>query len=379
MHIEPFRISVSEDVIADLRDRLRRTRWPDQISETHWTYGADTSTIRELCEYWADGFDWRRQEERLNAYVHERVDIDGFKLHVLRRPRDGTDVIPLLILHGWPSSFVQMLPLLEKLEAAEERHGVAFDVVVASLPGYGFSDRPSGPGMNMARSATKMVGLMRALGHERFALRASDVGAAISRQIALSFPERLIGLHLSGTNPFLPPRLPPDLDDEEQAFVEAARAWAIAEGGYAHMHTTKPQTVAHGLNDSPAGLAAWVIEKFHAWGDTGGDLYSRFSRDDLLTNLTIYWTTGTINSSMRLYWENVRDPGKAGRVEVPTGYLMGPRDMIPTPRRWVDRAYTLTSWTLAESGGHFMEWEEPEMVADHMCGFFAALRSAQEG
>lgn len=210
-----FSISVSDEVIADMRDRLKRTRWPDQIVGSGWTYGADTSALRELCEYWADGYDWRKQEDRINAYDQEMVEVDGFNLHVLRRRRHGENVVPILMLHGWPSSFVQMLPLIEELGAAEERHGLTFDVVVASLPGYGFSDVPSESDMNMARAASLMVGLMSNLGHDRFALRASDVGAAIARQIALSYPETLIGLHLSGTNPFLPPRLPGDLDEEE--------------------------------------------------------------------------------------------------------------------------------------------------------------------
>ncbi|MFN4101322.1 MAG: epoxide hydrolase, partial [Pararhodobacter sp.] len=160
---------------------------------------------------------------------------------------------------------------------------------------------------------------------------------------------------------------------EEQAFVDAARAWGASDGGYAHMHTTRPQTLAHALTDSPVGLAAWILEKFRDWGDTGGDLLGRFDRDALLTNLTIYWATGTINSSMRLYLENVRDPGTFGRVEVPTGVLMGPNDMIPTPRSWVNRAYNVVSWKDAEAGGHFMEWEEPASVADDLCRFCATL------
>lgn len=371
MSVEPFRIAVPAEVIADLCDRLRRTRWPDQIAGSGWSYGADTAELRALCDYWANGFDWREREALLNAHRHAMVDVDGFRLHVLRRPAGEGPAVPLLILHGWPSSFVQMLPLLDELPAAEARHGVRFEVVVASLPGYGFSQIPGEAGMNMARAGRLMVALMKALGHDRFALRASDVGAAIARQIALASPQALIGLHLSGTNPFLPPRLPDDLDEDEKAFVEAARSWAVSEGGYAHMHTTRPQTLAHALNDSPAGLAAWIVEKFRAWGDTGGDVHSRFSRDDLLTNLTIYWATGTINSSMRLYFENVRDPGAIGRVEVPTAYLMGPRDMIPTPRNWVNRAYALASWKLADAGGHFMEWEEPALVADDLASFFA--------
>lgn len=372
MSQQAFRIDLPDSVLDDLRDRLHRTRWPDQIAGSGWDLGADTETLQSLCGYWADGFDWRAAEARLNAHPQALVEVDGTRLHILRRPAPRTNAIPLLVLHGWPSSFIQMLPLLDALPEAEAAHGVTFDVVVASLPGYGFSDIPEAAGMNMARAGELMTGLMRTLGHDRFAVRASDVGAAIARQIALANPEALIGLHISGTNPFLPPKLPDDLDAEEQAFVEAARAWNVLEGGYAHMHTTRPQTLAHALNDSPAGLAAWIVEKFRAWGDTGGDVFSRFTRDDVLTNLTIYWATGTINSSMRLYLENVRDPGRVGRVEVPTGVLMGPGDMLDTPRQWVDRAYDVRSWELADAGGHFMEWEEPAMVANHMCGFFAS-------
>jgi pimeloyl-ACP methyl ester carboxylesterase len=375
MSIEPFLIHIPDAVLDDLRDRLHRTRWPDQIAGSGWDYGTDTTALRDLCAYWADGFDWRAAEGRLNAYPQAQVAAGGTVLHILRRPPTGrADAIPLLALHGWPGSFVQMLPLLASLPQAEARHGVAFDVVAASLPGYGFSDIPDAPGMNMARAGAAIVAMMRALGHERFAIRASDVGAAIARQICLSEPDRVIGLHISGTNPFLPPRLPDDLDADELAFVDAARAWGQAEGGYAHLHTTKPQTLAAALTDSPAGMAAWITEKFRAWGDTGGDVHSRFLRDDLLTNLTIYWATGTINASMRLYFENIRDPGCVGRVTVPTAMLMGPKDMIPTPRRWVERAYALRVWDVAGAGGHFMEWEEPDAVADHLCAFFAGLK-----
>lgn len=375
MSIEPFRINIPEAVLDDLRDRLRRTRWPDQITGSGWDYGTDTAALRDLCAYWADGFNWRAVEARLNAHPQARVTTEAARLHILCRRSAQDGAIPILALHGWPSSFVQMLPLLDALPQAEARHGVAFDVVAASLPGYGFSDIPDAPGMNMARAAAAMVAMMQALGHQRFGIRASDVGGAIARQIAISEPERVIGLHISGTNPFLPLRLPDDLDADELAFVDAARAWDQAEGGYAHLHTTKPQTLAHALTDSPAGMAAWIIEKFRSWGDTGGDIHSRFSRDDLLTNLTIYWVTGTINSSMRLYLENVCDPGRAGRVTVPTAMLLGPRDMFPTPRRWAERAYALQAWDIALAGGHFMEWEEAGTVADHLAGFFASLQA----
>lgn len=370
MTVTPFKVNIPDGVLQDLRQRLRNARWPDQVADSGWDYGFDTAHLREIADYWADGFDWRAAEERLNAWDHAMVDVEGFGIHVLHRPADRSGrVIPLLVMHGWPSSFVQMLPLLEALPTAEKAHGIAFDIVVASLPGYGFSDIPMEPGMNMKRAAEIMTGAMAALGHDRFAIRASDVGGAIARQISLNYRERVIALHISGTNPFLPPVLPTDMTEEEQTFVDAARSWVASDGGYAHMHMTRPQTLAHALTDSPVGLAAWILEKFRDWGDTDGDLPGRFGRDALLTNLTIYWATRTINSSMRLYFENMRNPGTPGQVEVPTGVLMGPNDMIPTPRKWMNRAYDLVSWTDATAGGHFMEWEEPEAVADDLCHF----------
>ena len=370
MTVETYSVHLSDAVLDDLRTRLDRTRWPDQIAGAGWDYGIDTGFLRDICAYWANGFDWRAEERRLNAHAHVRATVDGLRLHAVRRPSNDPSAIPLLVMHGWPSSFVQMLPLIEALPEAEARHGVSFDVVAVSLPGYGFSQIPAARGMNMARAGQLMLGLMSALGHEHFAIRASDVGAGIARQICLSAPERIVGLHFSGTNPFVPPALPDNLSAEEEVFVERARAWNLGEGGYAHMHTTKPQTIAQALNDSPAGLAAWILEKFRAWGDTDGDVAGRFGRDALLTNLTIYWATGTINSSMRLYYESVRDPGRTGRVAVPTGALMGPRDMFPTPRAWAERSYSIVSWNVADAGGHFLEWEEPRAVAQDLCAFF---------
>lgn len=370
MQVEPFRIDIPGPLLDDLRARLHATRWPSQPDGIGWDHGADTDALRQIAAYWADSYDWRAEEARMNRWQHVRVKVEGFGVHAVHRPPPGGGpAIPLLVMHGWPSSFLQMLPLLQALPEAEARHGVAFDVVAASLPGYGLSDIPSAPGMNMKRSGELMVSLMTALGHDRFAIRASDVGAGIARQICLNAPARVLGLHLSGTNPFLPPQLPADLDAEEQAFVATARAWVQSDGGYAHIHTTRPQTLAHALTDSPAGLAAWILEKFRDWGDTRGDLVGRFGMDALLTNLTLYWATGTIGSSMRLYLESVRDPGAIGRVGVPTGVLMGPADMFPTPRRWLDRVYDITSWTDADAGGHFMEWEEPAAVAEDLCDF----------
>lgn len=251
----------------------------------------------------------------------------------------------------------------------------SFDVVVPSLPGYGFSDRPTERGMSVVRTADLFEKLMTdELGYERYAARGSDLGAGVIQQLAREYPDSLIGIHVSGTNPYLRD-VPDDLTDAEREFVENAQQWSQTEMAYAMEHSSKPQTLAYGLNDSPAGLAAWIVEKFRAWSDCDGDLKSRFSNDELLTNLTIYWATATINSSIRMYYESARDPGSRARIDVPTAMLMSSKDMFPTPREWAERTYDIDRWTETSRGGHFLEWEEPELVADDVRAFFRSLRT----
>jgi pimeloyl-ACP methyl ester carboxylesterase len=259
----------------------------------------------------------------------------------------------------------ELVPLL-----AHEDGGVSFDVVVASLPGFGFSSRPKARGMSVARAARLMIRLMtETLGYDRFAGRGSDLGAGVLQQMALQAPERLIGLHLSGTNPYVG-QVPDDLAPEEAEFVARAQTWMRSEMAYAMLHSSKPDTVAVGLNDSPAGLAAWILEKFRTWSDAPENFVARYGRDRLLANVTLYWATGTIGSSMRLYYETARDPGAWGRVETPTAMLMSPHDMFPTPRAWAERGYAVARWTEIDHGGHFLEWEEPEAVAADLRAFF---------
>jgi pimeloyl-ACP methyl ester carboxylesterase len=376
---EPFTVNVSQATLDDLRARLSRTRFPDEIAGSGWGYGANLLYLKDLISYWRDGFDWPAQEKAINALSHFRTNVNGFGLHFILERGKGPNPTPLLMLHGWPSSFVQMRQIIPMLTDPAAHGGDAadsFDVIVASLPGYGFSDRPLESGFSVGRIADLMHALMTDhLGYERYAARGSDLGAGVLQQLALKHPESLIGLHLSGTNPWVG-YVPENLTNAEKEFVKNAQNWNMIEMAYAMEHSSKPQTLAYGLNDSPAGLAAWIIEKLWRWSDCNGDLGSRFSQDDLLTNLTIYWATETINSSIRLYLETARDPGMWGRVEVPTMMLMSPKDLFPTPREWAERSYNVTRWTEIDRGGHFLEWEEPALVADDLRASFNKLRAS---
>ncbi|MEO1551258.1 MAG: epoxide hydrolase family protein [Pseudomonadota bacterium] len=372
IEVTPFTINIPQETLDDLLARIDRTRLPDAIDGAGWDYGTDADALADLINYWRTDFDWRAAETRLNAFDHFTAEIDGTTLHFIHAPSSRDDAIPLLMLHGWPSSFVQMLDIIPLL--TEPESGPAFHVVVPSLPGYGFSEIPSERGMSPAAMAPLMHDLMTAaLGYERYGIRSSDLGAGVAGSMALAYPDAIIGSHTGGTNPYLQQPLPENLTEEEQTFVQNAQMWTFAEMAYAFLHSSKPQTVAYALNDSPAGLASWFLEKFERWVDHDGDLYSVISRGDLLTNLTIYWATGTINSSMRLYYEAARAESGWGVPEVPIGYLMPVNDFFPTPRSWIERQGPVAHWTETDQGGHFMEWEQPQIVADDLQAFFSNL------
>lgn len=379
-NVKPFEVRIPQATLDDLNERLGATRWTDEVAHARWDYGANLSYIQELCEYWQDTFDWRAQEERINRFNHFRAEVDGFGIHFIHERGKGENPTPLLLLHGWPSSFLQMLDIIPMLTDPEAYGGDAtdsFDVIVPSLPGFGFSDRPLEPGWGGYRIAGLFTKLMtEALGYERFGARASDLGAGVSKEIALARPELVTGLHHSGTS-FFVYQAPPDMTEAQQAFVAEAQQFQMMEGAYAALQSTKPETVAVGLNDSPAGLAAWIVEKFRAWSDCDGDVEKRFSKDDLLANLTIYWATQTINSSMRFYYESahVYSPNAGKRVEVPTGMAMLPADIVHGPREWQEREYDLRSFTELPRGGHFAEWEEPALIAEDLREFFRSLKN----
>ena len=373
--VERFTIDVPANVLRDLDERLARTRWPDQLPGTGWSYGADTAYLRELVKYWQDGYDWRAQERALNRFEHYRASIDGTRIHFVHARSRDPNATPLLLLHGWPSSFVQMLdiiPLLTDPAAHGLPNAPSFHVVAASLPGFGFSDIPTRPGVGFATSAELMSKLMHeALGYERYGVRGSDIGGVVVRQMALLHPEQVIGVHLTGI--IGAAGASPPFTAAEQAFIDAV-ARVEPELAYARLHSSKPQTLAHSLNDSPAGLAAWIVEKFRAWSDCNGDVESRFTKDELITNLMVYWVTGTAPSSVRMYYDFVREPLKAGRVETPVGMLMSTKDLFPpAPREFGERLLNVRHWEETDRGGHFLEWEEPELVARDLQQFFGAL------
>lgn len=379
MDVRPFTIRVADEVLADLRRRLAATRWPDAVEDAGWDYGTNEDYLKGLVAYWRDDFDWRAQEATLNHFAQYRADIDSVGVHFVHERGRGPHPLPLIITHGWPSSFAQMLKIVPLLTDPARYGGDpadAFDVVVPSLPGFGFSDRPRERGMNGERVAELWARLMvDALGYRRFAAAGGDIGSGITRRLALAHPELLVGIHLTDVG--YPVSDWPDLSDAERRYLDAVRDWSAREGAYMALQATKPQTLAYGLTDSPAGLAAWIVEKFRAWSDGDGDVERRFSKDDLLTTIMIYWATGTINSSVRLYYENRRiaplTPEQ--RSDVPAGVAIFPKDLALPPREWAERSLRVERWTEMPRGGHFAAMEEPDLLVEDVRAFFRPLRA----
>jgi pimeloyl-ACP methyl ester carboxylesterase len=376
----PFRIDIPDRDLADLRQRLRGTRWPDHLVDVGWQYGTEPGYLRELVDYWATTFDWRREERRLNTAPQFLADVGGLGVHFVHQRGRGPAPFPVLLLHGWPSSFVQMLDLAPLLTDPAGNGGAAddaFDVVIGSLPGFAFSDAAVRPGMSEVAMAHVFHRLMtETLGYPRYAVRASDLGARVAKQLAARYPRNVVGIHLSGAPPRAenPPAHPSPAVHE---YLRKVQWWETNEAGYSEQQSTKPQTLAYPLNDSPAGLAGWIVEKFRGWSDCDGDVERRFTKDELLTNISIYWFTATIGSSMRMYYESAH--AEARSWDVPTAYLMSSKDTVPVPREWMEGRSRIDRWTEVDRGGHFLEWEEPQFVADDMRAFFRPLSpSAQQ-
>lgn len=380
MRMLPFRIAFSTRAIADMHRRIDATRWPAMPFGTGWSAGTDDATLRALVRYWRTEFDWFDVQDRLNRHAQLRGplgDPEG-ELHCfLFAPGPGAREVapfPLLLLHGWPGSFVELLPAAELLAAGVEG-APAFEVVVPSLPGYGFSDAPTGPGMHPGRIAGRMHALMGALGYERYGVQGGDWGAIVGSRLAGSHPEAVAGLHLNFP-PLPAPAADDELSPEESRWWAAQAEWRAREGAYGALQGTRPQTLAYALNDSPVGLLAWILEKFRAWSDHGDDLWETFDRDDVLANVTLYWLTGTVLSAARTYYEARREdpPGRPpGRIQTPTAFARFPAEPWAAPRRAVERAYHLVRWTEQEQGGHFAALEQPRAFAGDVAAFFATL------
>ncbi len=384
MAIEKFAIHVPDAVLEDLRRRLDATRWPDELNNVGWDMGSDLSYMKSLAGYWRNGYNWRHQEAALNRLPQYRVALDGFHIHFVHVRGRGPRPLPLIITHGWPGSFAEMVKLIPLL-TDPEAHGAAaeeaFDVVIPSLPGYGFSDRPSQRGMNPFKVASLWARLMAELGYERFAAQGGDWGSAVSTALGLAHEERIVGIHLN----YIAGRFllggtlnPPQADDLARSYLAELRGFWDLEGGYSHVQGTKPQTLSYGLNDSPVGLAAWIVEKFRTWSDCHGELERVFSKDELLTNVMIYWVTETLNSSVRLYYETREQPlqlSPASRVKPPVAVALFPKEIAMPSRALAERGYNIVRWTEMPRGGHFAAMEQPELLTQDLREFFRPLRS----
>ncbi len=379
--VETFRVDVDDTVLHDLHDRLGRTRFPDQIKGTGWDYGIPIDYLQELVEYWRHTYDWRSQEARLNQLAHFRTTIDGQLIHFVHARSPHADAVPLLLTHGWPGSVVEFLDVIPRLtdpEAYGGRTADAFHVIAPSLPGYGFSEPPRTPGWDVRRIAQAFVVLMSRLGYGRYVAQGGDWGAQVTTRIGVLDPERCAAIHLNmpigtRTEDGAP------LTEVEQADVAAMQRFQREEAGYANEQGTKPQTVGVSLNDSPAGLLAWIVEKFRAWSDCDGHPENCFTRDQLITNVMLYWVTQTATSSARLYWERNHGDALAEPmpfIALPTGVARYPKEILRWPRSWVERQYNVTYWADMPRGGHFAAMEQPELFVGDLREFFRTVRGA---
>ena len=375
-----FRVHVEEAMLEDLRGRLEGTRLPDQIPGSGWRYGTDGAYMRELIRYWRTAYDWRAHEAQLNALPHFKAEIDGIDLHFVHVRSEEPGALPLVITHGWPGSVYEFMDVIGPLTDPAAHGGDAadaFHLVLPSMPGYAFSSAPRSPGMGVDSVAGVVAKLMDRLGYERYGAQGGDWGSAVAAWLARDHPDRVVGIHLNmvGGGP------PQGLDDPEAGIPDwelrryrERSEWWRGENAYGNIQGTKPLTLAYALNDSPAGLAAWIVEKFRAWSDCGGDVERSFTKDQLLTNIMLYWVTGSMPSAVRLYFESRRSGRRPDRVEVPTAVAVFPGEIFFSPRKWVETRYNVAQWTEMPRGGHFAAMEEPDLFVEDVAKFFRGLR-----
>ncbi|UYZ38068.1 epoxide hydrolase [Clostridium beijerinckii] len=380
MSIKKFNIQVSDEVLNDLKYRLDHIRWPEQLENSSWERGTDINYLKSLVSYWKDEFDWRAQEKELNRFSHFRCNVDGIDIHFIHEKGKGPNPTPIILTHGWPDSFIRYQKIIQLLTDPASYGGDpndSFDVIVPSLPGFGFSSASKHSGMNNYAVSELWVKLMtEKLGYSKFAAAGGDMGSGVTRYLALNHPELLIGIHLTdiGIIRDLIMSNDTELSKDELHYKKIASEWMSNEAGYMSIQSTKPQTIAYGLCDSPVGLAAWIIEKFRGWSDCNGDLNKNFSKDELLTNIMIYWVTNTIGSSANAYYENIHSLPPMGHIDVPTGMALFPADVLLPPKEWAMRTLNITRWTTMPKGGHFTAMEDPEHFAEEIRTFFRSYR-----
>lgn len=375
--IHPFLIEFSDADLADLRERLRRTRWPERETVDDWSQGIPLAVVQELCSYWADEYDWRPTNDRLNDLGQFRTEIDGVGIQFLHVRSPRPDALPLILTHGWPGSIIEFLKVIGPL-ADPSAHGGnpadAFHVVCPSLPGYGFSDKPSHSGWGAARIADAWAVLMARLGYEQYGAQGGDWGSAVTTCIGQRDADHVVGIHLNLALAGPDESMLTDLTSEEQAMLATIANHQQWGTGYSTQQSTRPQTLGYGLVDSPAAQCAWIAEKFWAWTDSGGDLFSIITRDELLDNVMLYWLPAAGASSARLYWESLRQINQ-DPVSVPVGCSQFPKEIYRASRRWAESRYRdLRWWNELDKGGHFAALEQPDLFVDEVRSFFRTVR-----
>jgi microsomal epoxide hydrolase len=388
--VQPFRVHVTDQVLADLRERLTRTRWIDEQVDSGWERGLSIMYMRELVDYWRHVFDWRAEEASMNQFSHFLADLDGSKVHFIHERGRGPDPLPIILTHGFPDSFLRFAKVIRML-ADPASHGGdasdAFDVVVPSLPGYGFSDARAGT------AATFQIGdlwhrlMTEHLGYEHFAAHGGDWGSLVTEILARDHADSVVGIHLTDVPFYHSFQKPDDPSQKEKAYLAQIDKFTQKEGAYALIQGSQPQLLALGLNDSPAGLAGWLVEKFRRWSDCDGDVEKRFTRDELLANVMLYWVSQTINSSFTPYydvahagattWMKQKLKEWRGSSEVPAAFAMFPKDLSHPPREWAERFFNVQRWSEMPRGGHFAALEEPEALVNDIREFFRPLRSTR--
>lgn len=378
----PFQIHVPDDVLQDLRTRLERVRWPDEPPQEPWSTGTSVSYLQQLVRYWRDKFDWRAQESMLNRFRQFTVPLAGIDLHFIYEEGRGPKPMPLLLSHGWPGSvveFIKIIPMLSDPTRFNGDPGDAFTVIAPSLPGYTLSFRPNQVRFSVERIAEVFASLMTdVLGYRRYGAQGGDWGAFVASRLGYQFAEHMIGIHLNFLAVRRDLKMLENPTDEEKRYLDQLRHFLSEETGYQWIQGTKPTTLAFALTDSPAGLAAWIVEKFHRWTDCQGEIESAVGKDEMLTNIMLYWVTSAIGSSFWPYWARMHGPWpipEGAEIMVPTGYVEFPKEILRPPRSVAERTYSqIQRWTKAERGGHFAALEQPEVLVHEVREFFRPLR-----
>lgn len=377
--VRPFTMQVQDSAIDDLKQRLANSRWPDQVNDQDWSYGTDIDYLRQLCEYWQHDFDWRTQEAALNHFDQFLLDIDGLDIHFIHQRSPHSNATPLIITHGWPGCIVEFLELIPRLTEPEKFGGnsdQAFHVICPSLPGFAYSDAAKEPGMATRQIAARQVKLMAALGYDRYVAQGGDWGAMITRHIADLDPEHCRGIHLNMVLAFPPQDAEDpmaDVTEQEQQTLKQSQAFMREGMGYFKIQSTRPQTLAYGLNDSPLGLCSWLTEKYRAWTDCDGEIRNALNWDQLLTIVSLYWFSNSIGSSTRIYLEESRNGHHLPHISIPTGAAIYAKELVQPPKAWIEASYNLIHLYKSDKGGHFAALEQPQLFAEDLWQFFSTL------